>query len=87
MQPVLVVLVYGAALGFALALLYAFQLRWFWHALSVAAALAIGFTPIPPEWRIPDLAVGFAFIFLFVWGAAAPLFRTHHAHRHAVRHA
>jgi hypothetical protein len=81
MQPAVVMLVYGAALMIALALLYFFHARWYWHVLSLAAALAIGLTPLPPEWNIPDLVVGFVFLLLFGWGFAAPFFRTHHAHR------
>ncbi len=82
MQAGLVALVYGCAVLGAAALLYFFHTAWYWHALSVGAALAIGFTPFPPEWGLPDLAVGFVFVFLFVWGFAAPFFHTHHYHGH-----
>ncbi len=82
MNPALVVLVYGAAILGAAALLYFFHAAWYWHALSVAAALVIGLTPFPPEWSIPDLVIGFVFLLLFAWGFGAPFFRTHHYHGH-----
>lgn len=81
MSPVGLLLAYGAAIFLPLWLLYVFHARsWFWHALSVAAALSIGFTPVPPEWNRPttDVLIGFVVLFLFVWGAAAPFFRIHH---------
>ncbi len=89
MQPILVALVYGSALVLALALLYFFQAKWYWHALSVAAAFAIGLMPPFEAWRPPDLLVGFVFVFLFVWGFGAPFFRRRHRHPrpHAERHA
>ncbi len=86
MHPLVVTLVYGAALLIALALLYFFHAGWYWHVLSVAAALALGLTPLPPEWTLPDLLVGFVFALLFTWGFAAPFFRTHYAHRHVAHH-
>jgi hypothetical protein len=88
MQPILVAVVYGSALVLVLALLYFFQAKWYWHALSVLAAIAIGLMPPMETWRPPDLLVGFVFFFLFVWGFGVPFFRTHHYHpRHAERHA
>jgi hypothetical protein len=87
MQPILVALVYGLCLALAVALLYFFHARWYWHALSLAAALGLGLAPLPSDWKIPDLLVGAAFLFLFVWGLGLPLFRTHHAHHHTPHHA
>jgi hypothetical protein len=78
MQVVWVGLAFGSAILLALALLYAFHARWYWHVLSILAALAIGLTPPPERWRPPDLLVGSVFLFLFVWGLGAPLFRAHH---------
>ena len=78
MQAVWVALTYVSAVVVALALLYAFHARWYWHALSVLAALALGLTPPPEGWQPPDLLVGSVFVFLLVWGIGAPLFRAHH---------
>jgi len=78
MSSVWVMLVYGCAAGGALLLLYFFRARsWYWHVMSIAAAVAFGVTPPPEGWGGPrfDLAVGSTFVFFFLWGAAAPLFR------------
>jgi hypothetical protein len=77
MQTLVVTLVYGFSFVLAVALLYFFEARWFWHVLSLAAALAVGLAPLPPELHIPDLAVGAVFLLLFVWGAGVVLLRTH----------
>jgi hypothetical protein len=71
MSSVLVPLVYVAALALPLFLLYQFRARtWYWHVLCVAAALALGFIPTPPAWKTlaVDMAFGFCFIVLIVWG-------------------
>ena len=78
MQTLSVLLVFSAAVLLALSLLYFFHARWVWHVLSIAAAMAVGLTPPPENWRPPDLLVGFVFLFLFVWGAGAPLFWKRH---------
>jgi hypothetical protein len=88
MNSLVVVLVYGAAFAGALGLLYFFGHRkWYWHALSVAAALVAGLVPPPAGWQgaAYDLALGFVFVVLFVWGLGAPLFDRPHPfhHRHA----
>jgi hypothetical protein len=75
MQTVWVAVAYLFAVLLALALLYTFHARWYWHVLSVLAALAIGLAPPPEGWHPPDLLVGSVFLFLFVWGIAAPFFR------------
>jgi hypothetical protein len=79
MFGLLVVLNYGVAFSLALVLLYFFHAAWYWHVLSVISALVLGLTPMPVQWQGPalDLGVGFVFTFLFIWGAAAPLFRHH----------
>lgn len=88
MNPLVVVLVYGVSVILALALLYWLGPKaWYWHMVSVALALAVGLIPPPQAWRgaAYDLAVGFVFVFLFVWGLGAPLcdgphhFRRRHA--------
>lgn len=78
MQLVWVALAFGSAILLALILLYCFRARWYWHVLSVLAALAIGLTRPPEGWHPPDLLVGSVFLFLFVWGIGAPFFRAHH---------
>jgi len=77
MSFALVAGVYGSSLLAALLLLYFFRPKaWYWHVLSVAAALVIGLTPFPEGWHSPaaDLVVGTVFIFLFFWGAGAIFF-------------
>ena len=80
----MVLLAYACAAALALTLLYCFHARWYWHVVSVAAALAIGLLPpemipIPPAWGVSrDLIVGCVFLFLIVWGLGAALFRRHH---------
>ena len=78
MQSAWVALAFGSAILLALALLYAFHARWYWHVLSILAAGAVGLTPPPEGWRPPDLLVGAVFFFLFVWGIGAPFFRARH---------
>jgi hypothetical protein len=68
---------YGSAVLVSLYLLWHFgQLRWYWHAMSVGLALAIGFFPGNEFLSRPDvtLATGWFFVALFIWGLAAPVF-------------
>jgi hypothetical protein len=83
MAGIWIVLVYGSSLALALLLLYFFRTHWYWHALSVLAALAIGSVPTPAEWKSPtfDLLIGSVFVLLLVWGIAAPFFHPHQHHR------
>lgn len=72
----LAALVLGSAVLAPLALLYYFRAQhWYWHALSVLAALALGSISPPPP--IPDLLLASVFAFLMLWGVAAPFFRVH----------
>lgn len=87
MQLLQVTFAYGLAIFLALALLYYFEARWWWHALSLAAALALGLAPLPLEWRIPDMLLGAVFLFLFVWGVGMPAFRRHHTPHRKLHHA
>ena len=85
MNTLIVFLVYIGAFGLALLLLFELRtVRWPWHLLSIAAALAIGF--MPPVISSPgptyDLVVGACFLILMVWGIGAPLFHHHHGHAH-----
>ena len=87
MFGMLAVLVYLLAMGIPIYLLYRFQSQaWYWHTLSVLAAIGLGFLPIPFALQKPgfDLLFGFVFIVLMIWGAGGLiLFRTHHhAHDH-----
>lgn len=81
------ILVYGFALLVAVALLYYVQVGWYWHALSLGAAVAVGMSPLPVEWNVPDLAVGAVFLVLFVWGLGVLPFGTHHPRHHRPHHA
>jgi len=72
MFTMLAILVYLVAIGVPLYLLYRFGSKgWYWHVLAIAAAVALGFVPTPPEWKSPtaDLAFGFVLTFLLLWGA------------------
>ncbi len=86
MQSVLVGSVYGLSLLLALGLLYRYHTAWYWHGLSLVAALALGLLPIPAAYQPPDLAIGGMFLFLLVWGTGLPLFRSHHEHAHHTPH-
>ncbi len=89
MFTMLAVLVYLLAIAVPLYLLYRLGSQaWYWHALSIAAALALGIVPTPPEWKSAgvDLLFGFALTFLLLWGVGGlVVFRPHiHAHeKHA----
>ena len=78
MQPVLVAVVYVAALVLALVLLFSFRVKWYWHVPSILAALAVGLVPPMGSWWPPDLVVGFVFVLLLVWGIGGLLPRMHH---------
>ena len=76
---------YGSAFVLAMYLLWHFgTTRWFWHVAAIAAAFTIGMIPLTGPFSTAEgtVAVGWLFLLLFLWGAAAPLFRTHHHHRH-----
>jgi hypothetical protein len=82
MNTWVVALAYLVAVALACGLLYWFGARsWYWHVLSVVAALAIGLAPVPEQFRGPsaDVTIGFVFLLLLIWGAGAPfVHRTHH---------
>jgi hypothetical protein len=89
MFPLLAILVYLIAIGIPTGLLYRFGTRsWYWHFLSFAAAVGLGFIPIPAAFHGPgcDLVFGSVFIVLAVWGAGGLIFypsRRHDHRRHA----
>lgn len=79
----LVITAYTIAFVLAIVLLRFFHsphCHWYWHAGAIVLALGIALVPPPEALAGPflDLAVGSLFVFLFLWGAAAPLFGTRH---------
>lgn len=77
MSPVLVVVCYGSAALIALLALWLFGVKhWWWHALSIVVAFAVGLARLPEPFNQPSwtLVIGWVFVFLFLWGAAAPVF-------------
>lgn len=73
-----VLVCYGGAALVALLLLLVFRAKsWYWHVLSILAALVVGLVPIPPQLNTPQgsLIIGSVFTFLLLWGVAAPFFR------------
>ena len=89
MFSIVAVLIYLLAIGIPVFLLYHFRSQpWYWHILAALAALGLGFVPTPPTWKTEsfDLAFGFVFILLLVWGIGGlVVFRphTHHREKHA----
>ena len=84
MFTMLAILVYLVAMAIPIYLLHRCHSQpWYWHALALAAGIAMGLVPIPPEMQKPayDLVFGFVFIVLLTWGAGGLIFhRTHHGH-------
>ena len=91
MSPMLAVLAYLAAIGIPIWLLYRFGSQsWYWHCLALGAAIGMGFVSIPARFQGPlyDLAFGFVFINLLIWGAGGIIFfRSHAHHGHREKHA
>lgn len=88
MFSILAVLLYLLAIALPVFLLYRFRSQsWYWHVLAVLAAIGLGFVPTPLEWKTEafDLAFGFAFILLLVWGVGGlVVFRPRpHREKHA----
>ena len=89
MFTMLAVLTYLLAIAVPIYLLYQFGSQaWYWHVLSIAAAVALGLAPTPPAWKSSavDLMFGFALTFLLLWGAGGlVVFRphTHPREKHA----
>jgi len=80
MSTILVCVVYGFSVVLALWCVYLFHARWYWHVLSVLAALAVGFSPPLPGWDGPsrDLVYGSVVLFLLVWGLSEPFMHRFH---------
>jgi hypothetical protein len=88
MNPIWVAVTYGLSVTIALLALHFFHARhWYWHALSMGVAVALGVVKFPEQWAGPalDLTVGFFFVLFAVWGLGAPFFRQPHhpVHKHA----
>jgi hypothetical protein len=87
MSPYLPMLAYCGAVALAIGLLYTFESRrWYWHALSLALAFAIGFAPTRAgsDNPVADLITGFPIIFLLFWGLGGLLLGTlPHRTKHA----
>jgi hypothetical protein len=86
MFSMLAVLVYILGIGFPLFLLYRFgSAPWYWHALAIVAALAMGLAPTPPSFQGQgcDLATGFFLVCFMVWGIGGIVVYRPHVHKHA----
>jgi len=87
MFGMLAVLVYLLAMGIPIYLLHRYHTQaWYWHLLSIASAVGLGFLPIPVTMQKPefDLLFGFAFITLSIWGAGGLVLPREHQHaKHA----
>ena len=87
MTSYLPMIAYTAAVALAIALLYATDtLRWYWHALALAVAFAIGFFPTPSGYNTPmvDMITGSVIVFLLFWGLGGLLLGTlPHKTKHA----
>ncbi len=85
-MTLLVVLVYLLAVGIPIYILYLFRSQaWYWHALAIVAALALGFVPTPPSLKSSafDLVFGAVFLLLLIWGVGGLLVFRPHWERHA----
>ena len=83
MSSILIFGCYGSAAAVSLFALWHFGVKhWYWHLLSITAALVMGLVPLPEPWTQPEytLVVGWVFTALFLWGIAAPVVAVlHHA--------
>ena len=73
----LATLSFAIAAVLALAVLYwSGPKAWYLHVLSVVVGVAIGMAPTPTQFNKPvtSIIVGAPFVFLVVWGLAAPFF-------------
>lgn len=84
MFGMLAVLDYLIALTIPVYLLRHFgSAHWFWHLVSIGAALALGLTPMPVQGPAVDLTFGFVFIFLMTWGIGGLIPVHGHREKHA----
>jgi hypothetical protein len=85
MFSILAGLLYLAALLVPIHLLRRFgPMRWFWHVLSIAAAVGVGLAPPTPllESVAGTFIYGFAFVFLTVWGIGGLIPRRSQGRKH-----
>ena len=86
MFSVFAILVYVAAMAIPAWLLYLFGSgHWYWHVLALLVGLLLGFIPLPPAFSNAgyDMALGFTFVFLMVWGIGGLLMIRPHHEKHA----
>jgi hypothetical protein len=84
MFTALAVLAYLLAIGIPVYILYRFgSAGWYWHALAVVAAIALGMVPTPMRWQAPifDMALGFGLVAMLVWGIGGFMAHPHGQHR------
>ncbi len=82
----LAILVYLAAAAIPVYTLYRFGSQsWYWHVAAIAAAIALGFVPIPPDFqrRGIDLLLGCSLVVLLLWGVGGLILPHRHRERHA----
>ena len=89
MSFMLAILVYLAAIGIPVWLLYRYGSQsWYWHCAAIAVSIGLGLLPPSGRFQGPvfDLMFGATFIFLVIWGAGGIVFlnsRAHHNGHHA----
>lgn len=89
MFSMVAILVYLVAAAVPVWLLYHFGSEaWYWHLLALGGAVLLGFLPLPVQLSSIgyDLAIGFVFVFLLIWGVGGLLSiraRRLHRERHA----
>ena len=74
MFSIWVFVIYGLSFLLAVGLLLLLGPKaWYWHILSICAAIGLGLIRFPPEWagKTLDYTTGFVFIVLFFWGLGA----------------
>ncbi len=75
MFSILAGLIYLLAIVLPVWLLYRYSFRpWYWHALALVAALAVGLAPGTPllQTVAGSFVYGFVFCLLAVWGIGGP---------------
>jgi len=86
MFSLIAILIYMAAMAIPAWLLYHFGSgHWYWHVCAFLVGLLLGFIPLPAIFSKPglDLAMGFIFVFLMVWGIGGLFMIRSHREKHA----
>jgi hypothetical protein len=76
MSPLAVIGLHVAALVLAyLGLVVLHEQPWYWHVLSIVAAVWVGVRQVQGRWSSPEssLSASLAFAFLLLWGFAGPV--------------